>query len=93
MFAESLSGGHLGVYLAEPLSFRTAARLALDIIRGRLKDNDAVIALKTTGIRLHFPLHRHGIRCVIDGELLAMDQDIKLEIHPGELNVLIGATS
>jgi len=29
----------------------------------------------------------------MDGELLAMNQDIKLEIHPGELNVLVGAKS
>ncbi len=91
MFAEHLTGGHLGLYLAEPLSFRTAARLAFDIVRGRLKENDAVTALKTTEIHLHFPRHRHGIRCVMDGELLAMDQEISLKIHPRELNVLTAA--
>lgn len=88
MYAERLDGGHLGVYMAAPLTFRSACHLAFDILRGRLKDNSSVTALATSEIRLHFPRHRHGIRCVMDGELVAMEQDILVKIHPGELKVL-----
>lgn len=90
MYAERLDGGHLGVYMAASLTLRSATHLAFDILRGRLKDNSSVTALATSEIRLHFPRHRHGIRCVMDGELVAMDQDILVKIHPGELRVLSG---
>lgn len=90
MYPERLDGGHLGVYMAAPLTFRSASHLASDILRGRLKDNSSVTALTTSEIRLHFPRHRHGIRCVMDGELVAMEQDILVKIHPGELRMLTG---
>lgn len=88
MFAETVDGGHLGIYLADPLTFRSAAHLAFDILRGRLKENPAITAYNSSEISLHFPRHRHGIRCVMDGEIVAMDQDIVIRTHPGELQVL-----
>jgi diacylglycerol kinase family enzyme len=30
------------------------------------------------------------VRCVIDGELLPMERDVALEVHAGELKVLVG---
>jgi len=89
MFAESIEGGHLGIYLADPLTFRSAVHLAFDILRGKLKENPAITAFKSSEINLHFPRHRHGIRCVMDGEIVAMDQDIVIRTHPGELKVLV----
>ena len=89
MYADDLTRGHLGFYIADPLTPTGVARLTLDILRGRLKDNAAVTAMTATQLELHFPRHRHDVRCVIDGELLPMKRDVLLKIHAGELKVLV----
>ncbi|MGE8585322.1 MAG: diacylglycerol kinase family lipid kinase, partial [Agrobacterium tumefaciens] len=53
-------------------------------------ENAAVTATTVTGVELHFPKKRHDVRCVIDGELLPMERDVALEVHAGELKVLVG---
>ncbi len=89
MYAEDVTRGHLGFYIADPLTPAGVAKLTFDILRGRLKDNEAVTAMTVTELELHFPRHRKDVRCVIDGELLPMDRDILLKIHAGELKVLV----
>ncbi len=90
MFADDLTGGHLGFYLANPMQPAGVARLALDILRGRLKDNIDVTAMAATAIDLHFPKTNGRSNCVIDGELLPMERDVELRLHPGELKVITG---
>ncbi len=89
LVAPDVTGGHLGFYIADPLTPAGVAHLAFDILRGRLKENEAVTAMTTTEVELHFPRERHDVRCVIDGELLPMDRDVILRIHAGELKVLV----
>ena len=89
MYADDVTQGHLGFYIADPLTPAGVAKLTLDILRGRLKDNEAVTAMTVTELELHFPRHRKDVRCVIDGELLPMERDILLKIHAGELKVLV----
>jgi diacylglycerol kinase family enzyme len=89
MYADDVTRGHLGFYIADPLTPPGVAKLTLDILRGRLKDNEAVTAMTVTELELHFPRHRKDVRCVIDGELLPMERDILLKIHAGELKVLV----
>jgi diacylglycerol kinase family enzyme len=87
-FADDITTGQLGVYLAAPLDTVGVAGLAIDILRGRLSENQSVMAAKTKSVRLHFPNHRKGVVCVVDGELLHMPRDVEIKIHPGELKVL-----
>jgi diacylglycerol kinase family enzyme len=87
-YADDITTGKLGVYLAAPLDSVGLAGLAIDILRGRLAENQAVTAAQTQIVRLHFPKHRKGVVCVVDGELLHMPRDVELKIHPGELKVL-----
>jgi diacylglycerol kinase family enzyme len=87
-YADDITTGELGVYLAAPLDSVGLVGLAIDILRGRLADNQAVTASKTKIVRLHFPKHRKGVACVVDGELLRMPRDVEIKIHPGELKVL-----
>jgi diacylglycerol kinase family enzyme len=89
MYADSLTRGRLGFYLAEPMKPAGVAKLTFDILRGRLKENAAVTAMTATELELHFPRHRKDVRCVIDGELLPMKRDVVLKIHAGELKVLV----
>ncbi len=92
LFADDVTGGHLGFYTADPLTPKGVARLAVDILRGRLKDNEAVTAMTATEVELHFPRERRDVRCVIDGELLPMDRDVIIRIHAGQLKVLVAQT-
>ncbi|THF52519.1 diacylglycerol/lipid kinase family protein [Allorhizobium terrae] len=87
-FADDLTTGQLGVYLAAPLDTVGVAGLAIDIVRGRLTENQSVMAAETKSVRLHFPKHKKGVVCVVDGELLHMPRDVEIKIHPGELKVL-----
>lgn len=89
MYADVLNRGQLGFYIAEPMKPAGVAKLTFDILRGRLKENAAVTAMTATELELHFPRHRRDVRCVIDGELLPMKRDVKLQIHAGELRVLV----
>lgn len=93
LFAEDLTGGRLGFYIADPLTPGGVARLTLDILRGRLKENEAVTAMTATELELRFPRARRNVRCVIDGELLPMDRTVKLRIHAGELKVFVARES
>lgn len=90
-FADDLTTGKLGVYLADSLKPIGVAKLAFDILRGRLKDNEAVSATSAEVVRLHFPKRRHGALCVIDGELVRMPRNVEIRLHPGELKVLVPA--
>lgn len=93
LVADDVTTGKLGVYLADPLTSAGVARLALDILRGRMKENQAVSASTARVVKLHFPKHRHGAACVVDGERLRMPRDVEVTLHPGELKVLVAAAS
>lgn len=82
------AGGHLGVYFAAPVPSSGVAKLAFDILRGRLKENEAVDHATARTVRLHFPKHRKGALCVLDGELLRMPEYVEIRQHPGELQVI-----
>lgn len=90
-FADDLTTGRLGVYLADPLKPVGVAKLAYDILRGKLKDNEAVSATTAGRVRLHFPKRRQGALCVVDGELLRMPRDVDIRLHPRGLKVLVPA--
>lgn len=90
---DDVAGGHLGFYLADALTPLGVARLTFDILRGKLKENASVTAMTTPELELHFPKSRHDVRCVIDGELLPMERDILIKLHPGELKVLTAAVA
>ncbi|MCM2291948.1 diacylglycerol kinase family lipid kinase [Allorhizobium sp. BGMRC 0089] len=89
LIADGLTAGKLGIYLASALTTAGVLRLTFDILRGRLKDNQAVTAATASAVRLHFPAHRKGAACVIDGELLRMPRDVDITIHAGALKVLV----
>lgn len=88
-FADRVDTGKLGVYLAAPLEPTGVGKLAFDILRGKFKENEAVTAATAGKVHLHFPKHRKGAACVLDGELLRMPADVEIKIHPGQLKVLV----
>ena len=89
LYADNLRSGELGFYTAKPLKPLGVARLAIDMLRGRFRENDAVMVMHPAEVKLHFPKLRAKANCVMDGELLPLERDITIKLHPGELKVLV----
>ena len=89
MFSDDLTTGHLGIYFAEPLKPAGAARLAIDILRGKLRENPTITEMKAKSVDLHFPKLYRKANYVLDGELIRMPRDIAIRLHPGELRVIV----
>ncbi|MFS8111495.1 diacylglycerol kinase family lipid kinase [Rhizobium jaguaris] len=89
LYADDLRGGELGFYTAGPLRPLNVARLAIDMLRGRFRDNADVMVMHAREVHLHFPKLRSLANCVVDGELLPLERDITLKLHAGELKVMI----
>ncbi len=89
LYADSLTSGELGFYTAKPLKPLGVARLAIDLLRGKVRENADVMIMHPAEVNLHFPRLRAKANCVIDGELLPLERDVALKLHPGELKVLV----
>lgn len=89
MFSEELNTGHLGFYLTDPLRPAGAARLAIDILRGRMRHNTAITEMRARAVDLHFPKLYRKANCVLDGELMPLGRNVAIRLHPGELKVIV----
>jgi diacylglycerol kinase family enzyme len=89
MYSEDITTGHLGFYVTDPLRPASAAKLAVDILRGRMKANATITEMTGRAVDLHFPKFRHGTNFVLDGELLPLGRDVSIRLHPGELKVIV----
>jgi diacylglycerol kinase family enzyme len=89
LYADSLTGGELGFYTAKPLKPLGVARLAIDLLRGKVRENADVMIMHPAEVHLHFPKLHAKANCVMDGELLPLARDVSLRLHPGELKVLV----
>lgn len=89
LYADNLRSGELGFYTAKPLRPVGVARLALDILRGKVRENADVMVMHPAEVHLHFPKLHSSANCVMDGELLPLERDVAVRLHPGELKVLV----
>ena len=89
MYSDDLTTGHLGIYIADPLRPAGAAKLAVDILRGKLRENAAITEMKAKSVDLHFPRVYRSANYVLDGELIPLAKDIAIRLHPGELKVIM----
>jgi len=89
LYADSLTSGELGFYTAKPLKPWGVARLAIDLLRGKVRENADVMIMYPAEVHLHFPKLHSKANCVMDGELLPLARDVALKLHPGELKVLV----
>jgi diacylglycerol kinase family enzyme len=89
LFSDDLTTGHLGIYIAEPLRPASAAKLAVDILRGKLRENAAITEMKAKAVDLHFPRVYRSANYVLDGELIPLGKDVAIRLHPGELKVIM----
>jgi diacylglycerol kinase family enzyme len=88
LYADTLTGGQLGIYIAKPLSTAGMTRLAADILRRRFRDNENIDEIGAMKVHLYFPKLYSKARAVIDGELVELERDVTILLHPGELKIL-----
>lgn len=89
MFSEELTTGHLGFYLTEPLRPAGAARLAFDVLRGKMRQNTAITEMRARAVDLHFPELYKKANCVLDGELMPLGRNVSIRLHNEELKVIV----
>lgn len=86
--AETLDSGVLGVYVAKSVTTNELLSLVLDVMTGRWRANPAVRETEVRDLVLRFPRRKRGTHAVVDGELIDLESEVTLEIHPGALSVI-----
>jgi diacylglycerol kinase family enzyme len=86
--ADRLDGGVLGVYVAEPMPPAELARFCVSVIMGRWKSNPLVSEQQVEQVVLRFRRQQPSARAIIDGELVPLEDEADIRIHPGRLNVI-----
>lgn len=86
--AGSLDAGVLGVYVARSVETNELLGLALDVMTGRWRANPAVRETEVKDLVLRFPKRKRGTHAVVDGELIDLESEVTLEVHPGALSVI-----
>lgn len=87
-FADALDSGKLGIYLARVLTAVENTQLAGDLISGHWRHNPQLQTLESQMVTLRFPRLKRSAKAVIDGELIALEREVKIEILPRALKVL-----
>ena len=91
--AERLDRGVLGIYIIAPLTPIVFSRLVLGAIRGQWKTLPEIIDREAREVTLHFPRRKSDSVAVIDGEIVTLEETVKLQIHPGALRVVMPPTT
>jgi len=86
--AERLDTGRLGVYVVAPMGTGSLIRLAFALFLGTWRESPMVSESEAGEVTLRFPHRKRSARAVIDGELIRLENEIALRIHPGALKVI-----
>jgi len=88
-----LDEGVLGVYALSPMTPGAFLRLALDLLRGRWRENLNVKERRATAVRIvrrrHYGRNARSIKATIDGELTLFDLPLLIESVPGAVQLLV----
>lgn len=90
-YADNPAGGVLGIYVTVARQRGELVRALLDMARGRWRDSDHVETHQAGKaiVKIHTGSKKFG--AVIDGELVKLERETTIQIHPGALNVLVPA--
>lgn len=91
-----LDEGLLGIYALKPMSRLAFLRLALDMLRGRWRDNLNIAEEHARSVtieisRRRFGRKRQSIWASIDGELSLLDLPLTITSQPAAVNMLVPA--
>ena len=83
-----LDEGIVGLYALAPMPLLAFLRLAIDVLRGRWRDNVHVKELRGRSVRLR-RRGRRGIKATLDGELTLFDLPLTVTSQPAALHMLV----
>ena len=92
-YADNPAGGVLGIYVSVARKRHHLVQLLLDMLRGRWRQS-AHIEVHQAGkavLKIRSPIRKFS--AVLDGELVRLERETTIEIHPGALNVLVPASN
>ncbi|TPN78649.1 diacylglycerol kinase family lipid kinase [Mesorhizobium sp. CU2] len=92
-YADNPAGGVLGIYVSVARRRHHLAKLFLDMLRGRLRDSAHVEVHQADKAVLKIRSPTKKFSAVLDGELIRLERETTIEIHPGALNVLVPASN
>lgn len=92
-YADRPDGGVLGIYLTVARQRGELFRLLVNLVRGKWRDSDQVEVHEAKRVRLVVLSRRLHLPAVIDGELVKLERETEICIHPGQLRVLVPAAS
>jgi diacylglycerol kinase family enzyme len=90
-YADNPAGGILGIYVTVARQRGELVRFIFDIARGKWRDSEHVEIHQADRVILKIHPASKKFRAVIDGELIKLDRETAIQIHPGALNVLVPA--
>jgi diacylglycerol kinase family enzyme len=90
-YADNPAGGVLGIYITVARQRGELIRFLFDMARGKWRDSGHVEIHQADRVVLKIHSAAKGFRAVLDGELIRLDRETTVEIHPGALNVLVPA--
>ncbi|MCA0021034.1 diacylglycerol/lipid kinase family protein [Mesorhizobium sp. B264B1A] len=88
-FADNPAGGVLGIYVTVARQPAELVKFFFNVARGKWRDNEHVEIHQTERAVLKIRSAARKYRAVLDGELIKLEDEITIEIHPGALNVLV----
>jgi diacylglycerol kinase family enzyme len=91
-YADKPDGGILGVYITSARYRHHLLMLCLTAALGRWRTSEQVQIHETEKVVLTIKSRRRRQHCVIDGELLPLDAETEIRIHPRALKVLVPAS-
>ncbi|RWK54711.1 MAG: diacylglycerol kinase family lipid kinase [Mesorhizobium sp.] len=90
-YADNPAGGVLGIYVTVARRRGELVRFLFDVARGKWRDSEHVEIHQADRVVLKVHSATSKLRAVMDGELVRLDRETTIEIHPGALNVLVPA--
>ena len=90
-YADDPAGGTLGVYVTVARARGEVLKFAFNVARGKWRDNEHVEIHQTDHVVLKIRRSRKKPYAAMDGELVDLDKETDLKIHPRALNVLVPA--
>lgn len=91
-YADNPAGGVLGIYLTMAQTRGAVLKFAFNAARGKWRDNEHVEIHQAERLTLKIRASGKKPHAAMDGELVGLDKETVIEIHPKALNVLVPAT-
>jgi diacylglycerol kinase family enzyme len=88
-YADRPDGGVLGIYFTVARQRGELLRLLWNIARGKWRDNEQVEVHEAKRVTLTVQSRRKRLAAVLDGELVTLEKETDIRIHPGQLRVLV----